>query len=119
MSLLHSVQSLAAGLLALGRTRLELFSTELQEEIARQAAALLGAFLVLVLAALAVAFGAIALLIAVDEPYRLAVSIGTAAFFAALAAAAALVLRRLTLAKPPAFQASVAQLERDYEAVKP
>jgi len=33
--LLHSAQSLAASLLGLARTRLELFSTELQEEFSR------------------------------------------------------------------------------------
>lgn len=117
--LLHSAQNLLAGLLALGRTRLELFSTELQEEIARQAAALLGAFVVLLLAGLGAAFGALALIIAADDDYRVMASIGVAAFFLALAVAAAWSLRHLARAKPRAFQASIAQLERDYDALKP
>ena len=117
--LLHSAQNLLAGLLALGRTRLELFSTELQEEIARQAAALLGAFVVLVLAALGAAFGALALVIAVAEPYRLVTAIAIAALFAVLAIAAAWTLRNHTRAKPRAFQSSIAQLERDYDSLKP
>jgi uncharacterized membrane protein YqjE len=116
--LLHSAQSLLAGLLALGRTRLELFSTELQEEIARQAAGLLGAFVVLLLAGLGAAFGALALIIAVGEHYRLMASIGVALLFLGLAVAAAWSLRHLVRAKPRAFQASIAQLERDYDAVK-
>jgi uncharacterized membrane protein YqjE len=117
--LLHSAQSLLAGLLALGRTRLELFSTELQEEIARQAAALLGAFVVLVLAGLGAAFGAVALIVAVGDDYRLVASIGVAVLFLALAVAAAWSLRHLARAKPRPFQASIVQLERDYDVLKP
>jgi uncharacterized membrane protein YqjE len=116
---IQSAQNLLAGLLALGRTRFELFSTELQEEIARQAAALLYAFVVLVLAALAALFGAIALLIAAGDDYRLAAAIAVAALFAAAAAAAAWRWRNFARARPAAFHASLAQLERDYDAVKP
>jgi uncharacterized membrane protein YqjE len=116
--LLHSAQSLLAGLVALGRTRLELFSTELQEALARQATALLGAFVVLLLGALAAAFGAIALIIAVGEHYRLTATIAMAALFLALAIAAAWSLRHLTRAKPRPFLASMAQLERVCDALK-
>jgi uncharacterized membrane protein YqjE len=117
--LVHSAQSLLAGLVALGRTRLELFSTELQEEIARQAAALVGAFVVLVLGALALAFGAIAVLMGFGEEHRLAASVGISAFFALLAAAAAWTLRNHVRAKPRALEASITALERDYEQLKP
>lgn len=117
--LLQSAQGLLAGFIALGRTRLELFSTELEEEIARQAAALLGALVVLVLAALALAFGAGAVLIAVDEGNRLTAAVAISAVFAALAAGAALLLRNAARAKPRAFDSSIAQLERDCEALKP
>lgn len=117
--LLHSAQNLLAGLLALGRTRLELFSTELEEEIARQATALLGALVVLTLAGLAMAFGALALILAVGEEHRLSAAIAVAALFAALALAAAWGLRHVARAKPRAFEASIAQLERDCDALKP
>jgi uncharacterized membrane protein YqjE len=117
--MLDSAQSLLAGLVALGRTRFELFSTELQEEIARQATTLLYAFVVLVLGALAALCGAIALLIAAGEDYRLAAAITLAALFAVLAAAVAWRWRSFARARPAAFHASLAQLERDYDAVKP
>jgi uncharacterized membrane protein YqjE len=115
----HSAQGLLAGLLALGRTRFELFSTELQEEIARQAATLLYAFLVLVLAALAALFGAIALIIAAGEDYRLMAAIAVAALVRRARAGRSLSWRNFARARPPAFHASLAQLERDYDAVKP
>ena len=117
--LLHSAQNLAAGLVALGRTRLELFGTELQEEIARVASALLGAFVVLMLGGLAAAFGGFALLLAVGEDYRVAVSLGLGVLFGALACAAAWSLRNLERAKPRPFGASIIELERDYQALKP
>ena len=117
--LLHSAQGLLASVLALGRTRLELFSTELEEEIARQAAALLGAFFVLILAALAAAFGALAILIAAGEAYRLTAALGMVAFFGLCAAVAAFALRKAVRAKAPAFHASLAQLEHDHRVLEP
>ncbi len=68
--LLQSAQTLLAGLISLGRTRFELFGIELREELARLATALLGGLAVLVLAALGIAFGALALVLAVGEEHR-------------------------------------------------
>jgi uncharacterized membrane protein YqjE len=117
--LLRSAQDLLAGLAALARTRLELFGTELEEEIARQAAALLGALVVLALAVLALAFGAAALLIAVGEAHRLTAALVLFAFFGALAAIGALMIYKGVRARPRPFDSSIAQLERDYEALRP
>ena len=50
--LLYSAHTLLAGVLALARTRLELFGTQLQEELTRLFFALIGALAVLLLAAL-------------------------------------------------------------------
>lgn len=58
MSLLDSAQTLLADVLSLARIRLELFGTELQEELARLFLVLLCAGIVLLLAALAAAFDA-------------------------------------------------------------
>jgi uncharacterized membrane protein YqjE len=117
--LLQSAQNLLAGLAALARTRLELFGTELEEEIARQAAALLGALVVLVLAALAAAFGAVALLIAVGEAHRLTMALALSAAFGGLALLGGYLLYKGGRAKPRAFDSSITQLERDYEAIRP
>jgi len=117
--LLASAQSFVAGLLALGRTRLELFSTELQEEMARQAALLLGALATILVVGMGAAFGGLALILAVDESQRAGMALGVAGFFAALAIGAAWTLRKLLRTKPRAFDASLAQLEHDYEALNP
>ena len=94
--LLYSAQTLLAGVLALARTRLELFGTELQEELTRFFFTLIGAMAVLLLAALAVAIAVLA-----------------GAF------AAAWSMRRLTVVKPRIFAASLAELERDRDALQP
>ncbi|OGA60842.1 MAG: hypothetical protein A3G81_23995 [Betaproteobacteria bacterium RIFCSPLOWO2_12_FULL_65_14] len=117
--LLHSAQSLLASLLALARTRLELFSTELQEELTRLVLALIGAVVVLLLAALGVAFAGLALIIAIGEQYRFLVAASFALGLIALAAVAWWSLRRLGRDKPRALAATLAELERDHDALEP
>lgn len=117
--LLHSAQSLAASLLALARTRLELFGTELQEELTRLLYIVIGAVAALLLAALGAGLAAAALLIALPAEQR----VSAAAVMALLAFAAALVaawlVRQLALGKPRALHASIAELERDRAALQP
>jgi uncharacterized membrane protein YqjE len=117
--LLQSAQHLLAGLISLGRTRFELFSTELREELARLTTALLGGLTVLVLGALGIAFGAVALVLAVSEAYRLMTVCVIAGVFLAAAVILAWRLRRLAALKPRAFDSTLAELARDYEAIKP
>jgi uncharacterized membrane protein YqjE len=117
--LLHSAQSLLASLLALARTRMELFSTELQEELVRLFFTLIGAVAVLLLAALGAGFVGLALLIALGEEQRALAAAAIGAGFFALALAAAWSMRRLGHDKPRVFSASLAELERDREALQP
>jgi len=117
--LLHSAQSLLAGVVGLVRTRLQLFSTELQEELSRLALALIGTVAVLLLAALGVGFAALALLIALGEEQRAAAAGVIALAFIALAAAAWWSFRSLRRGKPRVLDATLAELERDQEALKP
>ena len=117
--LLESAQNLFAGLLDLGRTRFELFSTEMREELARLATTVLGGLAVLVLAALGLAFSGFALIFAVGEEHRLAATIGVAVFFFLVAGIAAWRLRRAVDIKPRAFDATISELRRDLDAIKP
>jgi uncharacterized membrane protein YqjE len=117
--LLQSAQNFFAGLISLGRTRFELFSVELREELARLTTVLLGGIAVLVLAALGIAFGSVALVLAVGEAHRLMTVCIIAALFLAAAALLAWRLQRLVALKPRAFDATLEELERDYEAIKP
>jgi uncharacterized membrane protein YqjE len=117
--LLESAQNLLAGLLDLGRTRFELFGTELREELARLATTVLGGLAVLVLAALGLAFGAAAFILSLDEAHRLVATIGVALFFALAAGLLALQLRHFAAAKARAFDATLSELQRDLSAIKP
>jgi uncharacterized membrane protein YqjE len=119
VGLLDSAQAVLAGALSLARTRLELFGSELQEELTRLFLAQLCAVIVLGLGALAAAFGALALMIWLGgENPALAAGLIALAFLA-LAAAAAWSMRRLVRPGPRAFEASLTELERDYAALKP
>jgi uncharacterized membrane protein YqjE len=116
--LLESAQSFVANLLDLGRTRFELFGTELREELARLTTVVLGGLAVLVLAALGCAFAGLAIVFYVSEANRLAATIGVAVFFFAVAAIVAWALRRAADTKPRAFDATIAELQRDLRAIK-
>jgi len=116
--LLQSAQDFVTRLLDLGRTRFELFGTELREELARLATTVLGGLAVLVLAALGLAFCGLALVLAVSEANRLAATIGVAVFYLIAAAVLAWVLHRLRDTKPRAFDATITELRRDLDAIK-
>jgi uncharacterized membrane protein YqjE len=117
--LLESARSALAGLISLGRTRFELFGTELREELARVATLLLGGLTAVLLSALGVAFGAFALIIAVGEQYRVLAACAVAGAFLVAALLLAWALVRFAKAKERAFDATLAELARDYEAIKP
>ena len=115
--LLGSVRNLLDSLLGLARTRLELLSTELQEALATHAFALVGACAALVLGGLGLAFAGIAVLLAVAPEQRLAAATLMALVFLAAGAALALVLRARE--RPRLFDASLAELHSDREALRP
>jgi uncharacterized membrane protein YqjE len=117
MKLLQSTQALLASVLGLARTRLDLLSTELQEILARLVLLMIGAVAAILLGALAFGFGAVALVMAAPEEHRVWVSAGLALAFLAAAALLAWQVRRDAKALP--FTASLAELERDLEALKP
>jgi uncharacterized membrane protein YqjE len=116
--LMQSVQHFIAGLLDLGRTRFELFGTELREELARLTAAVLGGLAVLVLAALGLGFSGFALVLYVGEENRLAAVIGVAVFFFLAAVVVGFMLRRMAEAKPRAFDATISELQRDLTVIR-
>jgi len=115
---LESAQNLLAGLLDLGRTRFELFGTELREELAHLATTLLGGLAVLVLIALGLGFGAVAVILSVSEAHRLATTVGIAVFFLAAAGIVAWRVRHLVSVKPHPFDDTLAELRRDLNTIK-
>lgn len=117
--LFHSARKLLANLAGLAHTRLELISTELQEELARLGEILLAAIVSLFFAFLGIAFVAVAVMIAVGEEYRLAVAMMFAVLFLIIGALSAWWMRRVARAKPRVFDASLDELRKDHDLLMP
>lgn len=117
MGLLGSVQKLLATLLGLARTRLELLSVEAQELLVRLVLLMIGAVAAILLAALAVGFGSVALVMAAPAEHRVAVAGGLALVFLAAAAILGWRVRRAARLRP--FAASRGELARDEDALGP
>ena len=117
--LIESAQNVLAGLLDLGRTRFELFGTELREELARLATTVLGGLAVLMLAGLGLAFGAIAFVLTVSEDHRIVAAIGVAALFLLAAGIVAMQVRRVIAYKARAFEATLSELAHDLDSIRP
>jgi len=115
-SLFQSLKGYLATWVELLRTRLELFSTELQEEKER-------AQQMVVLAAvsmLCLAFGVLLMTLLVvaacwETQYRLVVLGGFALLYLAAGIVIAVVLRRKNQNRPKFFAATLAELSKDYQ----
>jgi uncharacterized membrane protein YqjE len=115
--LLGSVQNLLASLLGLARTRLDLLSTELEEALAHFALGIVGALAAVLLGALGLAFAGAALVFATAPEQRLVATAIVALVFLGAGAAVAIALRARK--RPRIFDASLAELQRDREALTP
>ena len=115
--LLGSAQRLLASLLGVAHTRLELLGTELQEALARLGLAVVGACAALLLGGLGLAFAGIALLLLLAPQYQATAAAALALLFLAGGGVVALAVRARE--RPRAFDASLAELRRDTEALAP
>ncbi len=111
--LIGSLKNVLSSLIAIAQTRLELISTELQEEVGRAAELLLWAFIALFAAGIGLFLGALVLIFAFWETHRLLVSLLVMGFFFLLALTAVLVLRAKLKARPRLFEATIAEFARD------
>lgn len=117
-SISESLRELAASLVAIGRTRLELFSIELDEQKdALVKAGILGAVALLCVVMAAAVFTAFIAVIFWDTPYRLlAVGLLGLAWLVAGLLCVWAMLRSLRSVRSP-FAQTLAELERDYEVL--
>lgn len=113
--LFNSIKAAASTLLAIIETRVELLSTELEEERIRLTSMLMWSFAALFCAALGIIFATMLFVVALwDEHRLLAVGIPATVFLLA-AVIAALVVASKAQARPKLFAASVAELSKDRE----
>ena len=115
--LLASARSVLVALLEIGQTRLQLAGTELEEERLRIAELLLFATAALFFLGIGIVLATLLLvLLAWDGPRVLVLALAAAAFLA-IGAALAATWRRKSRAKPPLLGNTLAELQRDREAL--
>ena len=111
--LFKSVRNLLATLVAIAQTRLELLTTELQEEVQRAASLVLWTFIALLTAMLGLLFGALTIVFVYWDTHRiLATLLVTLAFFV-FAASAVLTLVAKVNSRPRLLDATLTELAKD------
>ena len=117
--LFDSAKALLATLVGVVHTRLELLSTELQEEIGRVALMLLWGAAALFFVFLAIASLGLLILIAFWDDHRMLVAALLAASFLILALVAGFAAQKQIAAKPRPFDSSLTELAKDREELTP
>jgi len=114
-NLLRSLQNLGGSFLAIVQTRLELLSTEFEEEWLRLAGFALLAVAALFSVGAAIVLGVVFIVAAFWDSYRLSAIVGLGAAFVLIAIVLWRVLVMRYAAKPPLFAASLKELRKDRE----
>ncbi len=116
--LLGSARQALAALIEIGRTRLELATTELEEERLRVAELLLCAAASLFFLGVGLVFAAMLLVVLFWDGQRELVLSAVTAVFLALGSGLTLAWRRKLRAKPKPLANTLAELQRDSEALQ-
>ncbi len=116
--LIGSVSGLLATAIGIGRTRLELLSVELREELHRTAGLVVWGAVAVLAAGGGVLFAGLAIIFAFWDTHRvLAAVLVTVAYFV-LAVVAGLVIRSRLRTRPPFLQSTLAELARDEDELR-
>ena len=115
--LLGSARAVLVALLEIGQTRLQLASTELEEERLRIAELLLFATAALFFLGIGILLVTLLLVLLFWDGPRVLVLALAAAAFLAVGAGLAAAWRRKAAAKPPLLASTLAELQRDREAL--
>lgn len=111
--LFRSLAQLLATAVGIAQTRLELLSTELQEEVHRVAEIMLWAAVALLAAAVGLFLLALLIIFVFWDTHRVVASIAVTSVFFVIAAIAGLLLRAKVRSKPPLLDATLAELKKD------
>jgi len=112
-SLLGSLAKVLTTVLGIAQTRLELLSTELQQEVSQAAQMLLWAFVAVFAAGTGLFIGGLVLIFAFWDTNRLLAAVLVMGFFFLLAVVAVLVLRAKVRSRGRLFEATIAEFARD------
>ncbi|HEX7238399.1 MAG TPA: phage holin family protein [Gammaproteobacteria bacterium] len=112
-ALFASIAKLLATAIGLAQTRLELLTTELQEEVHRVAEIMVYAVVALLAAGVGLFLLALVIIFAFWDTHRIAASIGVTSAVFLIAIGAALILRAKVRAKPAMLDGTLAELKKD------
>lgn len=115
--LFRSVAQLFATAIGIAQTRLELLTTELQEEVHRVAEIMVWTAVALLAAGVGLFLLALVVIFVFWDTYRISASIGVTSVFFLIAVVAVLVLRAKVRGKPPLLDATLAELKKDRETL--
>jgi uncharacterized membrane protein YqjE len=115
--LFRSLANLLATAIGLVQTRLELLSTELQEEVHRVAEIALWSVVALLAAGAGLFLLALVVILLFWETHRVLAAVSVTGAFFAIAVVSALVLRAKLRAKPPLLDATLAELKKDRDSL--
>ena len=116
-SLLDSAKRMLATLIALVHTRLELFTTEIEEEIQRAASVLLWALVALFFGSLFVMMIGFTIIVAFWDEHRLAAAAGVTGAYLLGTIVFGLLARARLRAKTRFMAASIEELKRDRQSL--
>jgi uncharacterized membrane protein YqjE len=111
--LFRSLAHFVATAVGIAQTRLELLTTELQEEMHRVAEIMLWATVALLAAGIGLFLLALVIIFVFWDTHRLLASIAVTSVFFLITAVAGLVLRSKVRSKPPMLDATLAELKKD------
>ena len=115
--LFRSLSHLLATAIGIAQTRIELLSTELQEEVHRVAEIMVLAAVALLAAGVALFLLALAIIFVFWDTHRVVASVGVTSTFFLIAVIAGLALRAKVRSKPPLLDATRAELAKDRAAL--
>jgi uncharacterized membrane protein YqjE len=116
--LFRSLTNLAATLVAIAQTRLELLTTELQEEVHYTVGILVWAFIALLTAMIALFFGGLTIVLVYWETHPVIAALTVTAVFLALAIVAILILASRIKGRPRFLDATLTELSKDARSLK-
>lgn len=116
--LFHSLSSFVGTLVSVAHTRLQLLTTELQEEVQRAAQLLVWAFISLFAAMMALFLGALTVIFVFWDTHRLLAALLMTGVLLGIAIAAALVLQSKLKSRPAMLDETLAELAKDRERLR-
>jgi uncharacterized membrane protein YqjE len=116
--LFRSASNFIATLLSIARTRLELLTTELQEEVRETAKLLMWALIAAFAAMMALLLGSLTVVFVFWETHRVLASVLVTVMFVALAIGAVFTFVAKLRRKPPMLDATLSELAKDRDQLR-